>query len=96
MAKRIPLHTTPAPEIEIDGAIVAQAFGLDVATFRTLMEQQRITQLCERGTGEDAGRHRASFYLDRRRVRIVVDRDGRLCAPIEQGRSGRDSGPSTD
>jgi hypothetical protein len=32
--------------------------------------------LCERGTGEDAGLYRASFYHEGKRVRLVVDGDG--------------------
>jgi hypothetical protein len=38
--------------------------------------------LCERGTGEDEGLYRASFYIERRRARLVVDRDGRIIATI--------------
>ncbi len=91
MGERIPLTVVPSGDIEIDAAIVAQAFGLDVATFRTLMQQHKVALLCERGTGDDAGRYRASFYLDRRRVRIIVDGAGRLCAPVEHGRSGIDT-----
>jgi hypothetical protein len=50
------------PAIEIDAALVAPRLGLTVAEFRQLMDQRRITVLCERGVGEDAGRYRASFY----------------------------------
>jgi hypothetical protein len=38
--------------------------------------------LCERGTGADEGLVRASFYIERRRVRLVVDRDGRILSPV--------------
>lgn len=41
-----------------------------------LMEQRKITVLCELGTGEDAGLYRASFYHEGKRVRLVVDREG--------------------
>lgn len=85
MGDRIPLEVIPAREIEIDAAIVAQAFDVDLATFRELMHRQQIATLCERGTGQDAGRYRATFYHGRTRVRLVVDGDGRLCAPVEQG-----------
>jgi hypothetical protein len=40
------------------------------------MEHRKITVLCERGTGEDRGLYRASFYHDGKRVRLVVDADG--------------------
>lgn len=66
------------PSIEIDGAAVAQALGLEVAAFRQQFDNGKITVLCERGTGEDAGRYRASFYLGDRRARFLVEPDGRL------------------
>ncbi len=67
---------TIRPELEIDGALVARAMGLDVAAFRQLMDDGKITVLCERGTGEDAGTWRASFYCGGRRARFVVDAQG--------------------
>lgn len=69
-----------APDIEIDAARIARGLGLDVADFRQLMADRQITVLCERGTGEDAGRWRASFYLGDRRVRLVVDAAGNVLA----------------
>jgi hypothetical protein len=64
------------PELEIDGALVAEAIGLDVAAFRQLMDEGKITVLCERGTGEDAGTWRTSFYYGGRRARFVLDAQG--------------------
>lgn len=64
------------PPIEIDGAHVAHRLGLDVAAFRQLMARRKIAVLCERGTGEDAGCWRATFYHGERRVRLVVDAEG--------------------
>jgi len=69
-----------APDIEIDAARIARGLGLDVADFRQRMADRKITVLCERGTGEDAGRWRASFYLGDRRVRLVVDAAGNVLA----------------
>jgi hypothetical protein len=70
------------PAIEIDAALVAPRLGLTVAEFRQLMDQRRITVLCERGVGEDTGRYRASFYYGDRRVRLVVDTAGGVCDRI--------------
>ncbi|WP_372017930.1 DUF6522 family protein [Pseudoxanthomonas sp. 10H] len=67
----------PHPRLEIDGAMVAQALGLEVAAFRQLMDDGKVRVLCERGTGEDAGTWRASFYHGTRRARFVVDARGR-------------------
>lgn len=76
MSGTIAIELAGPVEIGIDGARVAQGFGLDVDTFRRLMDARSITLLCERGTGEDAGLYRASFYHGTRRVRVVVDGEG--------------------
>ncbi len=83
MRDAIPIALQPALEIEIDATPIASAFGLTPEAFLRLLRQRRISQLCERGTGEDAGLYRASFYQGRRRVRVVVDRQGRLQGAIE-------------
>lgn len=78
MRKQIPVSLSGGPSIEIEGAIVARGLGLDVDEFRRHMADRKITVLCERGTGEDAGLYRASFYHHDRRVRLVVDAAGRI------------------
>lgn len=79
MPRAIPIDLNPAtPGIEIDAEVIAEGLGLAVADFRKLMEHRRITVLCERGTGEDAGLYRASFYHRERRLRLVVDREGNI------------------
>jgi len=66
------------PALEIDGARVAARIGLELPVFRRLMDQGRIAVLCERGTGEDEGTWRATFYHGRQRARFLVDRHGRV------------------
>lgn len=68
------------PSIEIDAARIAHGLGLEVTAFRELMANRKVTVLCERGTGDDAGRWRASFHYGGRRVRLVVDLDGKVLA----------------
>jgi hypothetical protein len=82
MDRSISIELAPAREIAIDGGIVARALGLEGDAFRRLMEQRKVAVLCERGTGADEGLVRASFYIERRRVRLVVDRDGRILSPV--------------
>lgn len=65
------------PSVEIDGALVARELGLATDEFRQLMEIRKVKVLCERGTGEDAGSHRATFYYADRKARFIVDRFGR-------------------
>ena len=84
MAKRIAIDLNPAFEIAIDPAPIAQALALESTAFLRLLEQRKISQLCERGTGEDEGLYRASFYHRGRRARVVVDRQGRMVGEVEQ------------
>ena len=65
------------PSVEIDGALVARELGLATDEFRRLMEIRKVKVLCERGTGEAAGSHRATFYYEDRKARFIVDRFGR-------------------
>lgn len=77
MGKSIAIETNPeADPIEIDGALVARGLGLSVPEFQQLMDDRKVTLLCERGTGDDAGLYRASFYHDGKRFRLVVDASG--------------------
>jgi hypothetical protein len=78
MGKAIPIDLDRPPVMEIDGALVARGLGLEVAEFRQLMDQRKITVLCERGTGADAGLYRVSFYHAGKRLRLVVDGGGNL------------------
>ena len=83
MAKLIPVSVNPNFEIEIDGERVADALGLATEEFRQLFDNHKIAQLCERGTGEDQGLYRATFYYRQKRVRLVVDREGRIVGDIK-------------
>jgi hypothetical protein len=81
MDRSIAIELTPAREIAIDGGIVAKALGLEIDAFRQLMAERKVAVLCERGIGADAGLYRASFYIERKRARLVVDAEGRIVAP---------------
>ncbi|MBS0227774.1 MAG: hypothetical protein JSS23_03660 [Proteobacteria bacterium] len=83
MGRRIAIDLNPTPDIVIDGGPIAEALGLDTATFFRLLETRKIDQLCERGIDEDAGLYRASYYYGRKRVRVVVDREGRQQGELE-------------
>ena len=78
MRKSIDIDVVPSQVVEIDGALVALELGLEVAEFRKLMDDGRIAVLCERGTGEDLGCHRVTFYYSGRRFRVLIDTAGRI------------------
>ena len=83
MGDSIPIRLQSRETIPIDGTLVAHALGMDSATFRRLMDQGKIKTLCERGTGEDEGVFRISFYHNAARVRLVVDPQGALHQPMD-------------
>ena len=73
-----PTQRISLPSIEVDSALIAPGLGLVPTEFKRLLDTGKIRVLCERGTGEDAGAYRASYYLGDRRVRLVVDAAGNL------------------
>ena len=77
MNKSIPITLNPSTIVEIDATIVAKELGLAVVDFRQLMEQGKVTVLCERGVGADVGLYRASYYHKGKSVRLVVDSEGK-------------------
>lgn len=94
MDRSIAIELAPAREIAVDGGIVAQALGLELDDFRRLMDDRKVAVLCERGTDADAGLYRATFYFERRRVRLVVDGDGRLVGTVEATDGNRATPPT--
>lgn len=66
----------PPPPVEVDARLVAEGLGLDPAEVPAMVADHRIATLCERGTGEDEGLFRFTFYHRGRRLRLVTDADG--------------------
>lgn len=64
--------------VEIDAAVVADGLGLALPVLRECMRAGKITSLSEEGIDSDEGRHRLTFFSERRRFRIVVDRHGTI------------------
>lgn len=67
----------PTSPIKVNAAPIAQGLDLPLERFRELMETRRITTLCERGTGEDSGTYRFTFY-GKARLRVLTDATGRI------------------
>lgn len=62
----------------VDAHELAEAFGLEPDRVPELMRTSRITTRCETGEGEDAGRHRLTFFFKGRALRLTVDQAGRI------------------
>lgn len=84
------IESMPAPRpepvraqapVELDAALIAKGLGLEPARVPAMIEQRRITTLCERGTGADAGLLRFTFYYAGQRLRLVTDAQGQPVVP---------------
>ena len=64
--------------VSIDAAIVAEGFAIEPALVQSLMHEGKITSLCERGTHEDTGRYRLTFFHEKRCLRLVIDSTGNI------------------
>lgn len=77
----------------VDVSIVAEGLGMAPPLVLEGMREGRITSLCERGIDDDEGRYRLTFFSERRRFRVVVDRLGNVVQhlAIDFGDRGRPS-----
>ncbi len=64
--------------IEVEASVIAEGLDLSPSELRQQMREGRITSLSERGTGEDMGRHRLTFFSEHRRFRLVLDDRGAI------------------
>lgn len=64
--------------IEIEASLVSEGLNLPLPLLRQQMRAGRITSVSERGTGDDAGRHRLTFFSEHRRFRVTVDESGAI------------------
>jgi len=64
--------------IQIDARTLGEGLGLEPDSIPDLLRQGAITSRCERGTDDDEGRYRMSFFHQGRRFRVVIDDAGRI------------------
>ncbi|KRW96112.1 DUF6522 family protein [Paracoccus sp. MKU1] len=62
----------------IEAQELAAAFGLEPGRVPELMRENRITTRCETGEGEDAGRHRLTFFFEGQALRLTIDATGTI------------------
>jgi hypothetical protein len=62
----------------IDAAIIGESLGIDPSAVQARMREGKIRSLCERGVDKDAGRYRLTFFFENRRVRLVLDEQGKI------------------
>ncbi|MGH8295492.1 MAG: DUF6522 family protein [Steroidobacteraceae bacterium] len=72
--------TLASGDIDLDAALIAADLGLDCPGVLEAMRARRVTAVCERGVGEDAGRHRVTFFHGNTRLRLIVDAGGQIVA----------------
>ncbi|RYH06442.1 DUF6522 family protein [Tropicimonas sp. IMCC6043] len=61
---------------------LGRLFDRDPDEMRQMMQDGSMTCLVERGEGDDAGRFRVTLRDDIRRVRLVVDADGKVLTTV--------------
>jgi hypothetical protein len=61
---------------EVDAGLIASAFRLEAASVPGLLRNQEITNRCETGIEDDAGRWRLIFFHHDRVLRLTVDGSG--------------------
>jgi hypothetical protein len=74
--------------------IVAAGLDIEVELVRPLMHQNKITSLCERGVGEDAGRFRLTFFHADQLFHLVVEGEGRIVQISTKERDPRGRPPT--
>ena len=62
----------------VEAQELAAAFGVEPGQVPELMRANRITTRCETGEGEDAGRHRLTFFFRNQALRLTVDAEGTI------------------
>lgn len=60
----------------IDAAILAEGLGIEAAEIDVMIREGRLTSSFEKGIGEDEGRFRLTFWIEGKRLRVVVDNRG--------------------
>lgn len=62
----------------VDAELVGELLHIPPARVPALMREGRITSACERGTDEQAGEFRLTFFYLGRRARLSTDAAGRI------------------
>jgi hypothetical protein len=64
--------------VNVEASLIASDLGLDPSHVLESLRTGRLTATCERGVDDDAGRFRLTFFHGNRRLRLVVDEEGRV------------------
>jgi hypothetical protein len=64
--------------VEVDALIIADGLGMEAAVLQERMRKGEVTGRCEHGIDEDEGRYRLTFFTERRRLRLVIDKAGKV------------------
>lgn len=82
--------------IQVDAEEIAPGLHLTPAEVMQGFRNGTITSICERGQDEDAGRHRLTFTSADRRLRLIVDAEGRVLKRSSADRGVPRSGQSPE
>lgn len=60
---------------QVEAELIAEGFGLTQDEVSRRMRDGRMTSRCEKGTGEDEGRWRLTFFSEGRTLRLTLGPD---------------------
>ena len=64
--------------VSVEATLIAESFAIEPAQVQSLMREGKLTGLCERGEGQDAGRHRLTFYYGEQCASVLIDATGKV------------------
>jgi hypothetical protein len=64
--------------ISVDANLIAEGFDIEPSAVQDFVRAGTLTSLCERGIDQDVGRYRLSFFYEGRRLRLIVNCEGRV------------------
>jgi hypothetical protein len=81
-------------DITVDAGLLGEMLAVAPAEVPALMRARAITSLCERGIEANDGEMRLSFFYRNRRVRLDIDRSGRILRRSTVDFGAPSSGPA--
>jgi hypothetical protein len=64
--------------ISVDTNLIAEGFDMEPSSVQDFVRAGTLTSFCERGIDQDVGLYRLSFFYEGRRLRLIVDCEGRV------------------
>ncbi len=64
--------------IEVPADVIAEGLRIEPQSIHSLMQNGRLTSVCEKGINSDANRYRLTFFFKNRRFQLIIDSQGTI------------------